>query len=299
MNRKKANNADLDSLIANQNFDYTRIDDLRRWWIYRMAFTKRPLEEKLTLFWHGHFATSVRKVELPYRMYTQNNVMRNLGLGNFHDLLLAMTKDPAMIVWLDNQQNKKGQPNENYAREVMELFSLGIGHYSERDIKESARAFTGWQTHQDGFFFNASQHDYGDKTFLGQTGKFNGDDIIDIIVQQPAVGKFLAQKLCKFFVADEPTQAIVTDVAKAYKPNGDNIKEMLRVLFLHDDFQSSYLKKIKSPVEFVIGSLKSLEVTQLDSDVASQIGRMGQSLFDPPNVKGWDGGTCSGLPRTQ
>jgi uncharacterized protein (DUF1800 family) len=289
---EKVDDSGLDALIANQDFDYTRIDDLKRWWIYRMAFTKRPLEEKMTLFWHGHFATSVRKVELPYRMYMQNKLMRTMSLGNFHDLLLSMTKDPAMIVWLDNQQNKKGQPNENYAREVMELFSLGIGHYTERDIKESGRAFTGWQTHQDGFFFNASQHDYGEKTFLGQTGNFNGDDIIGIIVQQPAVGKFLAQKLCMFFAADEPTPAIITDVAKAYRPGGDNIKEMLRTLFMHDDFQNSYLKKIKSPVEFVIGSLKSLEVTQLDSDVATQVGRMGQSLFDPANVKGWDGGTA-------
>ena len=289
---ERIDDSELEALVGNQQFDYTRIDDLKRWWFYRMTYTRRPLEEKMTLFWHGHFATSVRKVELPYRMYMQNQIMRTMGLGNFHELLLAMTKDPAMIVWLDNQQNKKGQPNENYAREVMELFTLGIGNYSERDIKESARAFTGWQTHQDGFFFNASQHDYGEKTFLGQTGKFNGDDIIEIIVQQPAVAQFLSQKLCKFFVADEPTPAIVADVAKVYKPRGNNIKEMLRTLFMHEDFQGSYLAKIKSPVEFVIGSLKSLQVTQLDNDVATQAGRMGESLFEPPNVKGWDGGAA-------
>jgi uncharacterized protein (DUF1800 family) len=289
---RHVDDSELDNLINSQQFDYTRLDDLKRWWVYRMAYTRRPLEEKMTLFWHGHFATSVRKVELPYRMYLQNTLMRSMALGNFHELLLAMTKDPAMIVWLDNQQNKKGQPNENYAREVMELFSLGIGNYTEQDIKESARAFTGWQTHQDGFFFNAAAHDYGEKTFLGQKGNYNGDDIIAIIVQQPATGRFLAKKLCKFFAADEPSQQLLADVAGSYKPEGNNIKDMLHTLFMHDEFMNSHLKKIKSPVELVIGSLKSLEVTQLDNDVATEIGRMGQSLFDPPNVKGWDGGTA-------
>lgn len=288
---QKVDNSELDQLIASQNFDYTKIDDLKRWWIYRMTFTKRPLEEKITLFWHGHFATSWRKGENPYAMYMQNLKMRNLGLGNFHELLLTMSKDPAMIVWLDNQQNKKGSPNENYAREVMELFSLGIGNYTEQDIKQSARAFTGWQTHPDGFYFNAKEHDYGPKTFLGQTGDFNGDQIIDIIVQQPATGKFLAKKMCKFFAADEPTPAILSDVAAAYKPNGDNIREMLWTLFMHDDFKrNAYHAKIKSPAELVIGSLKSLQVQKLDSDLPSLMARMGQNLFDPPNVKGWDGG---------
>lgn len=288
---EKTDNSEFDNLIANENFDFTRIDDLKRWWIYRMTFSKRPLEEKMTLFWHGHFATSNQKVTNPYAMYMQNSTMRQLGLGNFHALLLAMTKDPAMILWLDNQQNKKGEPNENYAREVMELFSLGIGNYTEKDIKESARAFTGWQTHPDGFFFNAKAHDYDSKTFLGQTGTFNGDDIIAIIVEQDAVGKFLAKKLCKYFAADEPTQAILADVASAYKPRGDNIKQMLHVLFSHDDFKkNAYHAKIKSPAEFVIGSLKILQVSQLDNDCATLMSRMGQNLFEPPNVKGWDGG---------
>jgi uncharacterized protein (DUF1800 family) len=256
-----------------------------------MLFTKRPLEEKLTLFWHGHFATSNSKVNSPYNMYMQNLSIRQFGLRNFRDLLLAMTRDPAMIVWLDNQSNRKGQPNENYAREVMELVSLGIGNYKEQDIKESARAFTGWQTHPNGFFFNAGQHDYGPKTFLGQTGNFNGDDIIAIIVEQPAVSQFLAKKLCKYFVCDDPSDAIVGDVAHAYKPSGDNIKAMLKTLFLHDEFRRrAYHAKIKSPAEYVIGSLKSLQVEVLDSDLPNFMARMGQNLFEPPNVKGWDGG---------
>jgi uncharacterized protein (DUF1800 family) len=281
----------LEDLIAIEKFDFTRTDELRRWWIYRMAFTRRPLLEKMTLFWHGHFATSIQKIENPYSMYMQNLLMRRMGLGNFHDLLLAMTKDPAMIIWLDNQQNKKGEPNENYAREVMELFSMGIGNYSEKDIKEAARAFTGWQTHPDGFYFNPKDHDYGDKTFLGNTGPFNGDDIINIIVEQEATGKFLAKKLCRFFVSDDPSPAIQTDVANAYKPHGDNIKHMLLTLFSHDEFkQNAYHAKIKSPVEFVIGSIKTLQVHQLDNDCSSFMNRMGQNLFEPPNVKGWDGG---------
>ena len=283
--------SELDGLIANEHFDFTRLDDLRRWWIYRMTFTRRPLQEKMTLFWHGHFATSNQKIENPYAMYMQNSSMRQLGLGNFHDLLLSMTKDPAMIVWLDNQQNKKGEPNENYAREVMELFSLGIGNYSEKDVKEAARAFTGWQTHADGFFFNAKNHDYGEKTFLKNTGAYNGDDIIGIIVEQDSLGKFLATKMCKFFVADNPSPAIIADVASSYKLRGNNIRHMLSTLFLHDEFKrDSYHAKIKSPVELVVGSLKTLQVTQLDNDGATFMNRMGQNLFEPPSVKGWDGG---------
>jgi uncharacterized protein (DUF1800 family) len=285
-------NDELEETISSQNFDFTRIDDLKRWWIYRMTFTKRPLEVKMTLFWHGHFATSIRKVGNVYSMYMQNQLFRRHGLGNFHDLLLAASRDPAMIVWLDNQQNRKGKPNENYAREIMELFSLGIGNYTEQDIKEGARSFTGWQTKPDGFYFNAGQHDYGQKTFLGQTGNFNGDDIVAIIVKQPAVAKYLSRKLCRFFVSDDPSQTIVEDVAASYNTDDDNLRAMLTTLFNHDEFKSkqAYHAKIKSPCELVIGTLKSLQVQKLDADLGSMMGRMGQGLFEPPSVKGWDGG---------
>jgi len=289
---EKVRNDDLDETITAQNFDFTRIDDLKKWWIYRMTFTRRPLEEKITLFWHGHFATSIRKVGSVYAMYMQNMLFRRQGLGNFHELLLATSRDPAMIIWLDNQQNRKGKPNENYAREIMELFSLGIGNYTEEDIKEAARAFTGWETKPDGFNFNAGQHDYGQKTFLGQTGNFNGDDIVAILVKQPALAKFIAKKMCKFFVSDQPSDTIIADVAGAYSAKGENIKKMLTVLFEHDEFKSkaAYHAKIKSPCELVIGTLKSLQVQKLDPDLANQMNRMGQGLFEPLNVKGWDGG---------
>ena len=209
MHPDKVDDEALEDTIKSQDFDFTRIDDLKRWWIYRMAYTKRPLVEKMTLFWHGHFATSNRKVNNAYSMYMQNVLLRRQGMGNFGDLLLAASKDPAMIVWLDNQQNKKGKPNENYAREILELFSLGIGNYSEQDIKEAARAFTGWQTKPSGFYFNAKDHDTGSKTFLGETGNFNGEDIVAIVVKQPSVATFLSTKLCKFFVADEPSGQLI------------------------------------------------------------------------------------------
>jgi uncharacterized protein (DUF1800 family) len=289
---EKVDNTRLEAAIEEQQFDFTRLDDLKRWWIYRMCFSKRPLEEKMSLFWHGHFATSNRKVDNPYAMYMQNCALRQGGLRNFGDLLLAMSKDPAMIVWLDNQQNRKGKPNENYAREVMELFSLGIGNYTERDIKEGARAFTGWQNRPDGFFFNPKDHDYGDKTFLGATGPFNGDDIVGILTQQAATSKFLATKFCKYFVADKPSDKIVADVAAAYEPKSNNIRRMLGALFTHPDFvsKSAYHAKIKSPAELAIGTVKSLQITKLDADLPNQMARMGQSLFEPMSVKGWDGG---------
>lgn len=284
----------LEEKLQSQNFDFTRIDDLKRWWIYRMTYTKRPLLEKMTLFWHGHFATSNRKVGDSYWMYRQNMTIRELALGNFGDLLLAMSKDPAMIKWLDNQQNRKGKPNENYAREVMELFSVGIGNYTENDIKEAARAFTGWQTKQDGFKFNAGQHDDGPKTFMGRTGNFNGEDIISILAEQDATGRFLALKMCRFFVADEPNEKIVSAVADAYTPEGDNIRAMLKTLFNHPEFRSraAFHAKIKSPAELVIGSIKSLQVQKLDADLPSIMSRMGQPLFEPASVKGWDGGAA-------
>jgi uncharacterized protein (DUF1800 family) len=291
---EKVDNSKLADALEQQGFDFTRLVDLKRWWIYRMAFTRRPLEEKMTLFWHGHFATSNQKVDNPYFMYIQNEKMRNCGLGNFGDLLLAMSKDPAMIIWLDNQQNRKGKPNENYAREVMELFSLGIGNYTEKDIKEGARAFTGWQSRPDGFFFNAREHDNGDKVFLGQRGNFNGDEVVNILAQNPATPKFLAKKLCKFFVADNPSDEIVDDVAGSYKLGGRNICKMMETIFTHPEFisQTSYHAKIKGPAELAVGTIKSFQVTKLDADLPNQMARMGQSIFEPMTVKGWDGGAA-------
>jgi uncharacterized protein (DUF1800 family) len=292
LNPDKVDNTELEEQIKQQDFDFTNIEDLKRWWIYRMAFTKHPLEEKMTLFWHGHFATSNRKVNNAYGMYGQNMLFRKYALGNFHEMLYNVSKDPAMIVWLDNQQNKKGKPNENYAREIMELFTLGIGNYTEHDIKESARAFTGWQTMPSGFFFNQRQHDDGPKTFLGTTGNLNGDDVIAILVKQKACGKFLATKLIKYFVMDDPDPAMVARIASVYEKSNCNMEQVTRAIFTDPVFlgEKSFHAKIKSPAELVIGSLKTLQVKKMDGDLPSTMARMGQDLFMPPNVKGWDGG---------
>ncbi len=291
---QSVNDDELNRKLKMQAFDFTNIDDLQRWWTYRMLSSKRPLEEKMTLFWHGHFATSDRKVKNPYAMYVQNMLFRKLCLGNFHEMLLAVSKDPAMIVWLDNQQNRKGKPNENYAREIMELFTLGIGNYTEKDIKEAARAFTGWQAPATGFFFNKGQHDYGEKTFFGETGKFNGDDIVRILVEQKATSQFLARKLCKFFVADEPDEALVQRIGQVYMDSNYSVKSMLRAIFTDEVFLSNkaYHAKIKSPAEYVIGTLKLLQINELDAGIPKAMEKMGQSLFMPPNVKGWDGGAA-------
>ncbi len=294
LNPENVDNMQLEESIKQQDFDYTAINDLKRWWIYRMAFTRCPLEEKMTLFWHGHFATSDRKVNNAYAMYGQNMLFRKHALGNFHEILYNASKDPAMILWLDNQQNRKGKPNENYAREIMELFTLGIGNYSEQDIKEAARAFTGWQTLPSGFFFNQRQHDYGAKTVLGVSGNLNGDDVVAILVKQKETSKFLATKLIKYFAFDDPDPAMVSRIADVYMTSKYNMRKVVRAILTDPAFLSerAFHAKIKSPAELVIGSLKTLQIRKLDGDLPMTMARMGQDLLMPPNVKGWDGGTA-------
>lgn len=292
LNPSLVDNSLLEKAIKEQTFDFTNPNDLRRWWLYRMLNTRRPLEEKMTLFLHGHFATSDRKVRNTHAMYVQNMLMRKHALGNFHDLLLGISKDPAMIIWLDNQQNRKGKPNENFAREVMELFTVGIGNYSEVDIKEAARAFTGWQTKPDGFFFNKGQHDFAQKTVLGVTGNLDGDEVISILVRRPETSKLLAHKLITFFAYENPDKSFVERVAARFREDKFSLASMLREIFEDRTFQSdrAYHAKIKSPAELVVGSIKTLQIENLDNDLPQQMGAMGQDLFHPPSVKGWDGG---------
>lgn len=292
LNPKLVDNSILERAIKEQAFDFTNPNDLRRWWLYRMLYTRRPLEEKMTLFLHGHFATSDRKVRNTHAMYVQNMLMRKHALGNFHDLLLGIAKDPAMIIWLDNQQNRKGKPNENFAREVMELFTVGIGNYSELDIKEAARAFTGWHTKPDGYFFNRGQHDFAQKTVLGVTGNLDGDEVISILVKKPETSRLLARKLITFFAYDNPDRSFVERVAARFREHKFSLASMLRVIFEDRTFQSerAYHAKIKSPAELVVGSIKTLQIENLDNDLPQQMGAMGQDLFHPPSVKGWDGG---------
>jgi uncharacterized protein (DUF1800 family) len=293
LNPEKVDNELLETHIKEQEFDFTNIVDLKRWWLFRMAYTRRPLQEKMTLFWHGHFATSNKKVGHAYAMYLQNVLFRNYGLGNFHELLYNISKDPAMIIYLDNQQNRKGKPNENYAREIMELFTLGIGNYTEQDIKEAARAFTGWKTESTGFVFNQKQHDNGTKKVLGVSGNLNGDDVVRILVTQPATGRFLARKLIRFFVFDDPSKAYIDRIAKVYTTSDYNIRKIMHAILTSSEFlsQKAYHAHIKSPAELVVGTLKTLQIKQLDNDLPTSMARMGQNLFEPPNVKGWDGGS--------
>lgn len=294
LNCETVNNSKLESSLQRLNFTFTDLDDLKNWWLYRMAYTKRPLEEKITLFWHGHFATSDKKVKSTYAMHMQNMRFRKYGLGGFDKLLFEISKDPAMVVWLDNQQNRKGKPNENYAREIMELFTLGIGNYSENDVKEAARAFTGWQVRTNGFFFNQRQHDYGYKSFLGYGGNLGGEDIVNILCNQKATSRFLAKKLLKFFVIDEPDQTLIDEIAEVYFKSGHSIKAMLQAIFYHPVFLSvkAYHGKIKSPVELAVGTIKTLQIKALDPNITKICARMGQNLFMPPSVKGWDGGNA-------
>ncbi len=183
------------------------MEELKLWWLDRMIRTKRPLEEKMTLFWHGLFVSSATTVKNSYLLYKQNQLFRQNAVGNYKALALGVSQDPCMLVYLNNNQNQKEHPNENYARELMELFTLGIGNYTEKDIKESARSFTGWTNIGENFIFNRNQHDNGTKTFLGQTGNFTGEDIVDIIFQQPACANYIATRILKFFGTDDPSPA--------------------------------------------------------------------------------------------
>jgi uncharacterized protein (DUF1800 family) len=269
--------------------------DLRLWWLNRMRYTSFPLLEKATLFWHGHFATSNLKVNDAYFMWQQNETLRHFALGKFPDLLKAMSRDPAMIRWLDLSSSRKGHPNENFAREVMELFSLGEGHYSEKDIQESARSFTGYHIYQETGSFRMGPYEYdsGQKTFLGKTGFLTGDDVIDMIVAQPQCARFIGKKLWVFFVADNPSDETVQKVADILLHNGYDIGATLGAIFRSAAFysSSSINAQIKSPVQWLIQTTKMLEISLPDPRVVeNSLAALGQVLFAPPNVKGWDGG---------
>jgi uncharacterized protein (DUF1800 family) len=282
--RKELNDAERTSMI-----------DLRLWWLNRMRYTSAPLREKATLFWHGHFATSNQKVNDPYMMWQQNETLRHYALGRFPDLLKAMSRDPAMIRWLDLGSSRKDHPNENFAREVMELFSLGEGHYTEKDIQESARAFTGYRINQQTGYFQWVPRDFdpGEKIFFGRMAPLSGDDIIDLIVAQPQCARFIGRKLWVFFVSDRPSDEIVEQVATLLLGNGYDIGATLGTIFSSAAFYSPKVihQQIKSPVQWMIQTTKMLEIPLPDARVLeNSLSMLGQVLFAPPNVKGWDGG---------
>lgn len=295
-------------------------------WLYRMINTPRPLQEKMALFWHGVFATGWHKSEHTPSMALQIDLFRRNGLLDIKTILLDLSRDPAMLDWLDNSENHKDAPNENYGRELLGLFSMGVGNYSETDIKMAARAFTGWTYAQPiplypyGFYpshfvYRPDDHDPGVKTFLGKTGRFDGEDIVEAIVKKPATAKFLARHLYNFFVTDEPPvpswhqtppqdpQAITT-LTQAYFDTGGNLRAMLRVLFNSAFFKAARFQKVKSPAELVASTMKLVGTYSFPEPgmlaLASASTAMGQSLLNPPTVEGWhtgkewiDGGTLN------
>ena len=308
-----------DDLVRRYHVDQNSlmlIESAQSHWIYRMINTKRPLEEKITLFWHGLFATSYGKLNHAKAVVNQTSTFRRNGLGAFRNLLSELSRDPAMIFWLDNKDNHKDAPNENYGRELLELFAMGIGTYSEADVKACARAFTGWTiANQDymsvrasrdsvwphgrldwQFLYRPEDHDDGPKTFLGQTGRFNGEDILDIICQHPASSWFLASKMYGFFVSDVPDETAIQIIAEDLRASGGDTRSALRTIFLSDFFRSEKVRyaKVKSPTEMVIGTARlagsygapdsSVVNLALDADV------MGQGVFNPPTVEGWHTG---------
>jgi hypothetical protein len=286
------------SLIANQ----IETQRLGLWWANRMLATPRPLEEKLTLFWHGHFATGNNKVRDYRMMLRQNEMFRARASGNLRDLLVAILKDPAMLVYLDNGENVKSHPNENFGRELVELFTMGVGNYTERDVREAARAFTGWSNDVLVFKFNAGLHDAGEKTFLGRTGRFNGEDIIDIILEQPATAEFVAAKLYRYFVREEISEPVKKELGRSFRDSGYAVKPLLTRIFLSKDFYSraSWATQIKSPVHLVVSTYKKMGLSEVPTipDFGRMTGSLGQSLFDPPNVAGWAGGRTWITPAT-
>lgn len=262
-------------------------------WLYRMSLTPAFFREKMTLFWHNHFATSV---PFSYLMQLQNNTLRSHALGKFSALLKAVSKDPAMILYLNNQENHKDHPNENFAREVMELFTLGIGHYSEKDIKEAARAFTGWTVNRKGKFeFRETDHDQGEKEFLGKKGNFGGEDILDILLEQEQTARFIVKKILTFFVHDEPDDNLVNTMAAVYFKNGMDTGELMKIIFTSEWFyDEKYIGcKIASPVELLARYIRLFHLEFQQGETLLDLQQtLGQTLFFPPNVAGWKGGNA-------
>jgi uncharacterized protein (DUF1800 family) len=269
--------------------------DLQFWWMTEMLSSEQPLAERMVLFWHNHFTSSLKKVKYMPAMYRQNELFRREALGNFGTLLKEVARDPAMLAYLDGARSVARQPNENFARELLELFTLGEGHYGEADIKAAARAFTGWSTDKETgkFVFHADQHDDGQKTFLGKTGRLGGDDVLNILLADPRTSRTVVEKLWREFVSLVPEPAEVARLAKVFLDGGYEMKPLLRAMFLSEAFRDPANRGalIKSPLDFVLGAATHLGVSAADDvGLLRMLQGLGQVPFDPPNVKGWPGG---------
>ena len=295
-----------EAALAAKNYNLTTIRGLDQWFLDRMAYSPRPLEEKMTYFWNLHWTSGISKVRGVTLMLNQNRTQRQYALGKFDDLVTKMTADPAMLVWLDNWLNKAAKPNENYARELMELFTLGIGNYTQTDVTELARALTGWTvqnyTQADNyngatFVVNAAQHDNGTKTILGRTGNWNVADAIDILLNASdsrgsISGRFIGRKLWSFFAYEDPPDFIVDQLAAVYVSSGRVIREVMRAIFSSPEFYERHARKtwVRSPVEYAVAAVRMLEGTTDFATPTASLSGMGQVLFDPSDAKGWDWG---------
>ena len=310
---------EIEDLIRRYHVDQNSLlllESSQAYWLYRIINSRRPLEEKMALFWHGLFATAYGKLNHAKAVVNQTHTFRRHGLGKFAGILLELSRDPAMIFWLDNKDNHRDAPNENYGRELLELFSMGIGNYTEDDVKAAARAFTGWtidnaeymsiRASRDSFWpygridwqfrYRDDDHDDREKTFLGQTGAFGGHDVIDIIVRQPATAHYIAGKLYNFFVADQPDADAIGILADEFTATGGDIRAVLRRLFLSDFFAdaSVRLARVKSPAELVAGTARLAGSHRFPewtiANLAMDVNFMGQEILNPPTVEGWHTG---------
>ena len=265
--------------------------DATRWWVNRMAYGPYPLQERLTLFWHGHFTSSYRDDRQgAWRIWNQNELLRRYAAGNFRDVVKGVSRDAAMLKYLNNDQNRKGHPNENYARELMELFTLGVGNYTEDDVKQVARAFTGWDEDGVEFQFKDRQHDDQPKRIFGRTGNFGGDEVVDLLMAHPAAAPFVAGKLFSYFVGFEPDQKLSANLGDVLREANYELRPLLRVILGSLAFfdPARVGGKIKSPVHLLAGTARLMDMKVPNvPETRRELGKMGQTIFEPPNVKGW------------
>jgi hypothetical protein len=292
MEGERDEEAKKEALRERRRRDGEQLADFTAYWLERMTSGEDPLREKLTLFWHGHFATSQETVKNSYHMIRQNETFYELGLGRFGALLAACVQDPALLIYLDNDQSKKGQPNENLARELFELFTLGTGAYGERDVQEAARALTGWSVAGGEFRRVSRYHDEGEKRILGATGPWDGDDLVELILAQEALGPFLAGELLAWYEGVEPTPERRADYGRFFAKQDYDVAALLRRLFNDPEFYRPEVlgSRIASPVEELVGLSVRLEVRPPARLLAACAAALGERLFFPPSVKGWDGG---------
>ncbi|MFT5079901.1 MAG: hypothetical protein ACI84E_000551 [Planctomycetota bacterium] len=275
-----------------QRSNNQQLDDYTIWWFDTMIGGEDPLRDRMTLFWHGLLTSSMRDVKSSYQMIEQNHLLRNGALGDYKSLLIGIAKDPAMLEYLDNDENKKDAPNENFAREVMELFTLGEGHYTEEDIREAARAFTGWRSRGAEYSYSNRQHDKGKKTFMGVTGRHKGEDILNILLEQEQCGDYIAGRIVSYLEGAAPSVERQDAYGQLLFESDYDIEVLLRALFVDPAFYRDEVvgNRVAGPVDFLVGSARRLELLPPAAWLLSGSQVLGQRLFHPPSVKGWDGG---------